>query len=89
MALNFVDLRLLALLGLLGGVSIGPRLRNMLCGSIRCSRLRQTSRNFSTTSYPCFSMCLRTWVAWFAISSIILRLVWLNHRLFLKKSLWP
>ena len=44
---------------------------------------------FSTASSPCCSMYERMRVPWLAISSIILRLVWLNQTLFLKKSLWP
>ena len=45
--------------------------------------------NVSTSSTPKRSMYRRTRLPWLAISSIILRLVWLNQKLFLKKSQWP
>ena len=57
--------------------------------SIRFSSERQLSMKFSTVSSPCRSMWVRMREPWLAISSIILRLVWLNQMLFLKKSLWP
>ena len=44
---------------------------------------------FSTVSSPYRSMYERIRLPWLAVSSIILRLVWLNQMLFLKKSLWP
>ena len=43
----------------------------------------------STFSTPILSIHRRTRVAWFAISSIILRLVCAKQKLFLKKSQWP
>ena len=57
--------------------------------SIRFSSDRQLSMKFSTVSSPYRSMYERMRLPWLAISSIILRLVWLNQMLFLKKSLWP
>ena len=47
------------------------------------------SMKSSTFSTPILSIQRRTRVAWFAISSIICRLVWRKEKLFLKKSQWP
>ena len=58
--------------------------------SIRSSMHRQASMNVLDLLHADTAPCSRRMrLPWLAISSIILRLVWLNQTLFLKKSQWP